>query len=209
MRTFKAGGDRPLERREALEALLDMCATGAFCVQLALVAANTILGRARRPGDPLAGYSAERAPRDGLASRQRRFGSRRGGPPRGGATRALCGSCGPRGPRGAPLRCVRRARGQQRYGTALPVAQGRARVGRRAALTHSGRPPRGWVFYTAVRNHPRHHVRTMELSPPVESANDGRRHRGARPPRRCGEEAAPRERRATTRDRPLPPAWLR
>ena len=53
------------------------------------------------------------------------------------APRALCGSCGPRG---APLRCVRRARGQQRYGTALPVAQGRARVGRRAALTHSGRP---------------------------------------------------------------------
>ena len=94
MRTFKAGGDRPLERREALEALLDMCATGAFCVQLALVAANTILGRARRPGDPLAGYSAERAPRDGLASRQRRFGSRRGGPPRGGATRSVC----PEGP---------------------------------------------------------------------------------------------------------------
>jgi hypothetical protein len=93
-----------------LEALLDMCATGAFCVQLALVAANTILGRARRPGDPLAGYSAERAPRDGLASRQRRFGSRRGGPPRGGATRSVWVVRAPRAPRGPSTLCQARPR---------------------------------------------------------------------------------------------------
>ena len=50
---------------------------------------------------------------------------------------------------------------------------------------------------------------TMELSTPVDSASDGRRHRAARQPRWCGEECAPRKRRFASRDRPPPPAWLR
>ena len=51
--------------------------------------------------------------------------------------------------------------------------------------------------------------RSGGAGPLIHTASDGRRHRGAKPPRWSGGEAAPRSRRAATRDHPPPPAWLR
>ena len=81
-----------------------------------------------------------------------------------------------------------------------PTAPGRAD----STLTHSGRPTRGGVLQPSAGTRG-----TMELSAPLDSASDGHRHRGARPPRWCGGECAPRKRRVASRDRPPPPAWLR
>ena len=145
----------------------------------------------RRPCDPLAGRSAG----SGLASRQRpvwltpRAPAPRGAPIQaaGGAPRSA-GRAGPEPPPPASTLCKVCPRPPGVWSRApcglVHKAVALAAPGR--ADSHSGRPPRGGVLqtFTGTRG-------TMELSTPVDSASDGRRHRGARPPKLCGGEWAP------------------